>query len=116
MTALRAGQLTRRLKIQSRSATQDTFGGPSLVWTDVATVWAEIQPLTGRELEGAQRMASEVSHQITVRYQAIFADPKVVAGYRAIYKGRVFNIHASLNEDERNTVLTLLASEGMDDG
>jgi SPP1 family predicted phage head-tail adaptor len=116
MTALRAGQLTRRLKIQSRSTNQDTFGGPSLVWIDVATVWAEIQPLTGRELESAQRMASEVSHQITVRYQANFADPKVVAGYRAIYKGRVFNIHASLNEDERNTVLTLLASEGMDDG
>lgn len=116
MTALRAGQLTRRLKIQSRSTTQDSYGGPGLVWTDIATVWAEIQPLTGRELESAQRMASEVSHQITVRYQALFADPKVVAGYRAIYKGRIFNIHASMNEDERNTVLTLLASEGMDDG
>ena len=116
MTALRAGQLTRRMRIQSRASTQDTFGGPNLVWTDVATVWAEIQPLTGRELDRAQRMASEVSHQITVRYQAIFADPKVVASYRTLYKGRVFNIHASMNEDERNTVLILLASEGLDDG
>lgn len=116
MTALRAGQLTRRLRIQSRASTQDTFGSPNLVWTDVATVWAEIQPLSGRELESAQRLASEVSHQITVRYQSIFADTKIVAGYRALYKGRIFNIHASMNEDERNTVLTLLASEGLDDG
>ena len=51
-----------------------------------------------------------------MRYQPLLADPKVVAGYRALYKGRIFNIHASMNEDERNTVLTLLASEGMDDG
>ncbi|NBO83693.1 MAG: head-tail adaptor protein, partial [Betaproteobacteria bacterium] len=68
------------------------------------------------ELENARRIASEVSHQILVRYQPLLADSKVVAGYRALYKGRIFNIHASMNEDERNTVLTLLASEGMDDG
>lgn len=116
MTGLRAGQLTRRLRIQSRSSTQDSFGGPNLTWVDVATVWAEIRPITGRELENARQIASEVSHQILVRYQPTLADPKVVAGYRALYNGRVFNIHASMNEDERNAVLTLLASEGMDDG
>ena len=116
MTALRAGQLTRRLKIQSRSTTQDTFGGPSLVWTDVATVWAEIQPLTGRELESAQRMASEVSHQITVRYQSLFDNPQQVTQMRALYKARVFNIHSALHEDERRVKLILLACEGLDDG
>ena len=116
MTGLRAGQLTRRIRIQSRAASQDSFGGPNLVWSDVATVWAEIRPITGRELESARRIASEVSHQILVRYQPLLADPKVVAGYRALYKGRIFNIHASMNEDERNTVFTLLASEGIDDG
>ena len=116
MTGLRAGQLSRRLRLQSRSASQDSFGGQNLVWSDVATVWAEIRPITGRELENARRIASEVSHQILVRYQPLLADSKVVAGYRALYKGRIFNIHASMNEDERNTVLTLLASEGMDDG
>lgn len=116
MTSVRAGQLSRRLRIQSRSTAQDTFGQAQLIWADVATVWADIQPLTGRELESAQRMASEVSHQITVRFAPIFADTRVVAGYRAVYKGRVFNIHACMNEDERNTVVTLLASEGLNDG
>jgi SPP1 family predicted phage head-tail adaptor len=116
MTGVRAGQLARRLLIQSRSSSQDTFGGQQLVWTDLITVWADIQPLSGRELESAQRMASEISHQITVRYQPIFADTRVVAGYRALYKGRIFNIHASMNEDEKNAVITLLASEGLDDG
>jgi SPP1 family predicted phage head-tail adaptor len=116
MTAVRAGQLARRLRIQRRNIVQDSFGEPQLTWTDVATVWADIAPLTGRELESAQRMASEVSHQITVRFQPLFADTRVVAGYRAIYKGRIFNIQACMNEDERNAVVTLLASEGLNDG
>ena len=82
----------------------------------MATIWADIQPLTGRELESAQRMASEISHQITVRYQASLTDTRVVSGYRALYKARIFNIHAALNEDESNVLVTLLASEGLDDG
>jgi hypothetical protein len=39
-----------------------------------------------------------------------------VAGYRALYKGRIFNIHAALNEDESNVLVTLLASEGLTRG
>ncbi len=116
MSSVRAGQLSRRLRIQSRSTVQDSFGQPQLIWTDLATVWADIQPLTGRELESAQRMASEVTHQITVRFQPIFSDTRVVAGYRALYRGRIFNIQACMNEDERNAVVTLLASEGLNDG
>ena len=116
MTAVRAGQLARRLRIQARASTQDSFGGQQLTWTDLITVWVDIQPLSGRELESAQRMASEISHQIIVRYQPLFADTKTVAGYRALYKGRIFNIHASMNEDEKNAVITLLASEGLNDG
>jgi SPP1 family predicted phage head-tail adaptor len=108
--------LTSRITIQSRSAVQDSFGAQQLVWTDLITVWAAIEPLTGRELESAQRMASEVSHQITVRFQPIFADTRIVAGYRVICKGRIFNIQACMNEDERNAVITLLASEGLNEG
>jgi len=79
-------------------------------------VWADIQPLSGRELENARRMASEISHQITLRYQTLFTDTRAVATYRARYKGRVFNLHAALNEDEANVLITLLASEGLNDG
>ena len=116
MSSLRAGQLNRRITLQRQSNVQDSYGGPVRTWLNVATIWADIQPLTGRELESAQRMASEVSHQIVVRYQAIFADTRQVASYRALYRSRIFNIHAALNDEERNVLVTLLASEGLDDG
>ncbi len=80
------------------------------------TIWADIQPINGRELVSADRMASVVTHQITARYSSLLTDTRVVAGYRALYKGRVFNIHAAVNEDESNVLITLLASEGLNDG
>ena len=116
MSALRAGQLNRRVTLQRPSNAQDSFGAVQSTWIDVATVWADIQPLSGRELENARRMASEISHQITLRYQTLFTDTRAVAAYRARYKGRVFNLHAALNEDEANVLITLLASEGVNDG
>ena len=74
MSALRAGQLNRRITLQRPSNAQDNFGAVQSTWIDVATVWADIQPLSGRELENARRMASEISHQITLRYQTLFTD------------------------------------------
>jgi SPP1 family predicted phage head-tail adaptor len=124
MSSIRAGQLSRRIRIQIRSTGQDSFGAPQQGWIDLATVWADIQPLTGRELESAQRIASEVSHRIAVRSQAIFADTRVVAGYRALYSTpngtpygpRIFNLHACLIDEQGDATVTLLASEGVNDG
>lgn len=116
MTTLRAGQLNRRITLQAPVATLDTYGVPTPGWTDIMTLWATIEPLSGRELVNAQRIASEISHQITVRYLGALTDTRIIAGYRALYKGRIFNIHAAMNEDESNVLITLLASEGLNDG
>ncbi|MFM7010836.1 MAG: phage head closure protein [Betaproteobacteria bacterium] len=114
MTVINASQLTKRIKLQRQSTSQDSFGGPVRTWLDVATIWAEIRPVDGREQKRLQRIASEVSHQITVRFQARLTDTRVVSAYRALYKARIFNIHAVLNEDESNVLITLLASEGLE--
>ena len=111
-----AGSICRRLVIQSRAAGPDTFGGAPATWTDVATVWARIEPITGRELMAAQAISTEVSHRITLRYQAAWANPKSVASYRGIYATRVFNFHASMNPGEMNEAISILASEGLNDG
>lgn len=114
--AIRAGTLRRRLVIEQRSTSQDTAGEPVATWTTVATVWGDIAPISGRELLTAQAINTEISHQITIRYQAALADSKIMAGRRISYGGRYFNIHAVMNEDERNRVLMILASEGLNDG
>lgn len=116
MNPISAGMLTRRIKIQRPSTIKDSVGAPCRSWLDVATVWADIQPLSGKEAVIANRISAELSHQIIVRYQSLFDNPQQVAQMRVLYKARIFNIHSALNEDEMRTQIILLASEGLDDG
>ena len=116
MSVISAGQLNHRVLIQQPTTVKDALGSPTQDWTDVAVVWADIAPISGREARIADRIASEVSHQITVRYQPLFSDPRSVSQMRVLFKGRVFAIHGALNEDEANVAVILLASEGVRDG
>lgn len=115
MSAISAGQLSHRVRIEQPTTVKDALGAPTQTWADVATIWADIAPISGREARIADRIAAEVSHQITVRYQPLFADPRAVAQLRVHFRGRVFSIHAALNEDEANVMVILLASEGVRD-
>lgn len=118
--AIASARLHRRITLQQRSSALDGVGNQDTTWTDVAPVWADVQPLNGRELVAAQAVNSSVTHQILIRYQTQFADPKVMAAMRAVMTKdgitRIFNIHASRDEDERRRYLILDAEEGMNDG
>lgn len=114
MTAhLRRGELNRYVAVQSRTSTPDSFGEPAQTWTTIKFVYSKIEALSGRELLAASAVASEVSHRFTVNYDAIFANPLVVATYRVLYGTRIFDISACMNIDEENRVIELLALEGL---
>lgn len=118
---MRAGTLRRRILIQIRQVTQDTFGQQVTNWIDLLTnVPADIQALSGRELIAAQAVNSEVTHQIVIRYHPLMADPVKVAAMRAIYINegvtRYFNIQSGINVDERNREIDLMAVEGLNKG
>ncbi|MDQ0082940.1 SPP1 family predicted phage head-tail adaptor [Variovorax boronicumulans] len=118
---MRAGALRRRVTLQSRSTDRDAYGQQSNVWTDYMTeVPADVQSLTGRALEVAQSVYSEVSHLIVVRYSDLLSDPAKVATLRAVYVNggttRYFNIGAAINVDEFNREINLYASEGLNRG
>jgi SPP1 family predicted phage head-tail adaptor len=116
-----AGNLRHRVTVQKSTITLDGVGSQTVTWSDVAPpMWVEILPFTGREQFSADAMQAEVSHVISARYQALFADPKAVAAMRivAVRNGvtRIFNIHACMNVDELNAEVRLLCSEGLNSG
>jgi SPP1 family predicted phage head-tail adaptor len=118
---MRAGDLRRRVTIQTRDTAQDAYGGQVVTWTDYLTgVPADVQALSGRELFAAQTMVTEVTHLITIRYTSLLADPKAVAAMRVVYVNgsvtRYFNISAVTNIDERNKQIDLMCSEGLNNG
>ena len=117
---MQAGSLRKRITIQQRSTTVDSFGQQVLGWSDLTTTWADIQVLYGQQLAKSQSIYNMTSHQIVVRFQSFLADMKQVGSYRAVYVSHgvtnYYDIGASMNEDERNRMVTLLCSEGLNDG
>lgn len=113
---MRAGELRHLLTFQAKSTAQDELGEPINAWVDVLTCWGKVSPTTGRERLAAQAVQSSVTHSVTVRYAPQFADPKAVAAMRILFGARIFDIHDSINEDERNRMVTLMAEEGLNNG
>lgn len=113
---MRAGALRHEVAIQQRSTSTDAIGGQVDTWSTLATLQAEVRPMQGRELLAARTIATEVTYKITLRYNSIFADPKTAATYRVSYDSRIFNVHAIINQGERDREISLLASEGLTNG
>ena len=113
---IRSGELNKRAVLQRRTSTQDALGGTLQTWADVAEIWCGIDTASGRELMAAQALRVEVSHTIICRYRPQFANPVAAASLRLVFKGRYFNIMAAMNENERNEKITLLCTEGLNDG
>lgn len=113
---MRAGDLRHRITLQKRDAGVDSLSNPLLTWSNFATVWADIAPMSGREMLAAAAVHVSVSHIVTIRYQSQFSDVRAMAAMRIMYGTRVFNINSSLDMDERHRTIELTCNEGLTDG
>lgn len=113
---MRASTLRHRITIQQRSTTTDELGQPTTAWTDVATVWADVSPLSGRELLAAQAARAQINGTITIRYQRQFSDPVAMAARRVLYGNRILNITSARDIDEMHQYIELSYAEGANDG
>ena len=68
---MRAGTLRRRVTIQPYELVVDDYGAPlhRESWKDVATVWASVEAVSGRDFFAARQEQSEVTHKVTIRYR-----------------------------------------------
>jgi SPP1 family predicted phage head-tail adaptor len=108
---MQAALLRKRITIQIRSTTKDSYGQPLTEWSDIATVWGEVAPMSGRELLAAEAVQSSLTHSVSIRY---FAGLK--PSMRIKYGDRLFDIQSVIDEDERHRTMTLLCVEGLSDG
>lgn len=83
---------THRITIQERSEVIDDFGGQTLTWATQSTVWAAIEPLTGREVYLQEQNQSRVTSKMTIRYQSEIKATKDAGALRVSYDGRIFPV------------------------
>lgn len=64
---IKAGSLNQRITFQQKSLTRNGIGEEVFTWSDVATVWAEVIPIRGREFYESAQMQQAVDMRFRIR-------------------------------------------------
>jgi len=90
------GGLRMRVTVQAEARTPNTFGEPVLSWSDVVTVWGDVQDLAGAELWRAQQVQSEATVKVTTRYLGWLTPV-----HRLVTDGKTYQVESVVNPDGR---------------
>jgi SPP1 family predicted phage head-tail adaptor len=112
-----AGKRDRRITIQKPGTDLDSYGQVVADgWTDVATVWANIRPVSGREKLRAGAVESTLSHTVSVLYQSKLMPPLIADAWRIKFGPRLFNIVSAYSPNESREDIIFSCEEGSLDG
>jgi SPP1 family predicted phage head-tail adaptor len=102
------GTLDQRITIQQETRTADTYGGAALAWTDLATVWANARPMTGRERAEFAAVEAPASYRFTIRRRGDLTD-----AMRISWNSQVFNIRFISDPGVRSLYMAIDAERGV---
>lgn len=106
---MKIAELRHRIRIESLARTADGQGGFTSSWNTFAEVWASIKPASANERYFAQRVESNISHKIGIRWL-----DGVISEMRIIFEGRIFQIKGVRRENEERwfMILDCVENEG----
>lgn len=105
---LAAGKLNKRVTIEQPVETRGAdYGEPISTWETLATVWAAIEPLAGREYFANQQVQGSATARVRIR-----ARDDVTEKMRIRYKDRILQIvEPPMNLMERGEEMHLMVEE-----
>ena len=101
------GILRSRIIIEKKAFADNGFGGHSETWSTLATVWAKVEHLSGRELQLAQQVSPTITEEMTIRYRNDVADNSKTEEYRINYNNKKHNIRGVKDLDNMHKWLFL---------
>lgn len=104
---MRAGRLSQQVTVQRLTETPDAFGQVQNAWADVATVWAGVQPLVGREQLERMTEVATFDTRVRMRYGAV----DVTQADRLVWGERVFDVVSVVEPYANKRELVLLCRE-----
>ncbi|MFY2995869.1 phage head closure protein [Achromobacter xylosoxidans] len=109
---LHSGKLRHRVSIERITRIQDpTTGAMTETWSEIAEVWAAVEPLSAREFVQSAAGQSEVTARITIRTRDILATDRI------LHRGTVYNIRGVLaDKDSGLEYITLPVGAGVNEG
>lgn len=106
MNAFLPSGLRQRLTLEELKRTSDEGGGFTETWVAVATLSADLRPVSGGEGLVSDRLSGTVSHEVVLRFRE-----GVVPAMRFRKGTRLFAILAVIDVDERRRWLKCLCEE-----
>lgn len=101
-----AGELREYVMVQRATAGLDAHNGATETWVDLGNAWANVEPLSARELVNAGMVRQQVTHRVRLRYYT-----SLTPSDRLELDGRIFNIRQVINANERKEIMELLVEE-----
>ena len=100
------GSLRQVIVLQTPPTGTGTRGERTGDWSNLATVHAKVETLSGDELIQAHQLVANATHRITIRYQS-----GLTPEHRAKFGSRYLYIRAVNNIEELNRIMVLTCEE-----
>lgn len=104
-----AGELRERVTIQTKTRTRDAMGGYVESWTDTATLWALVRPMSGGERAQAGQQQSAADYKVVIRYRS-----GITPQQRLVWRGTPLNIRFIADRGPRALYLEIEAEKGVE--
>lgn len=102
-----AGDLREQVEIQQQIETPDGAGGRAVSWLTVATVWAQVRAVSGREQIEAGALSNVQAWRVRIRWRS-----GIGITNRLVYRGTYLNVRSASDPDQRRQWLDILADSG----
>ena len=100
------GRYRERITLQQKTLTTSASGEQQETWATLATVWAQVLPISGREMAQAGAVMSETVYRVRIRYRADVSELT-----RAVWGSRTLAFSAVANVGGLYTELEITATE-----
>lgn len=100
------GTLDKRVVLEAPVEISDGCGGLELSWSEVASIWASVQPIKPVVEQQAQQSTETLQHKVLIRFRT-----DVASGWRLRWNERLLDINSVYDPDERQRYLVCMTEE-----
>ena len=100
-----SGRMNERVALLAPTESRSLGGEATISYTTEATVWAEVEGLTARDVLQAQQADVVASHRIRMRHR-----PTITYQHRILWRGKTMEV-ASVSDRMGRTMTELLVRE-----
>lgn len=103
---MRSESLRNKITIQQQTNSQDSSGQLIPMWSNFVTVWASVEPISGREFFAADRLNSQITTRIRIRYLS-----GIIPAMRCVFGTHIYEIQSVIDIEVRHKEIELMCSD-----